>query len=134
MSDSPATRVSNADREQVAEVLRTAYADGRITEGELDERLAATYAARFRSDLEPLTVDLPSPAVEPVTPSAVASAGATASGAIGSIIASGRGIFLLAPIICTVIYLMTDPGGYFWPMWVWFGCGTTLALTYLGRR
>ena len=29
---------------------------------------------------------------------------------------------LIAPIICTAIYLLTTPGGYFWPKWVWFGC------------
>lgn len=29
---------------------------------------------------------------------------------------------LIAPIICTAVYLMTTPGGYFWPKWVWFGC------------
>ena len=29
---------------------------------------------------------------------------------------------LTAPIVCTAIYLLTTPGGYFWPKWVWFGC------------
>jgi hypothetical protein len=52
-------RVSDADRHQVAEVLRAAAGDGRIDLDELDERLAATYAARTYADLVPLTDDLP---------------------------------------------------------------------------
>lgn len=35
---------------------------------------------------------------------------------------AGKPNVLVAPIICTAIYLLTTPGGYFWPKWVWFGC------------
>lgn len=51
-------RASDADREQVAEVLRTAAVDGRLDFAELDERLAAAYAARTYGELEPLLADL----------------------------------------------------------------------------
>jgi hypothetical protein len=52
-------RISDADRHQVAEVLREAAGEGRIDFDELDERLEATYAARTYADLVPITVDLP---------------------------------------------------------------------------
>lgn len=52
-------RVSDADRHQVAEILREAAGDGRIDLDELDERLEATYAARTYADLVPITMDLP---------------------------------------------------------------------------
>jgi hypothetical protein len=52
-------RISDADRHQVAEVLREAAGAGRIDFEELDERLEATYAARTYADLVPITVDLP---------------------------------------------------------------------------
>lgn len=52
-------RVSDKERHQVAEVLREAAGEGRITLDELDERLEATYAARTYADLVPLTADLP---------------------------------------------------------------------------
>lgn len=55
-------RVSNADRERVATALQQASADGRLELDELDQRLAAAYAARTFADLEPLTRDLPEPA------------------------------------------------------------------------
>ena len=55
----PELRVSDADREQVAETLRHAAGEGRLTMDELDERLSAAYAAKTFSDLAPLTSDLP---------------------------------------------------------------------------
>lgn len=52
-------RVSDADRHQVAEILREAAGEGRIDLEELDERLEATYAAKTYADLVPITMDLP---------------------------------------------------------------------------
>jgi hypothetical protein len=63
-------RVSDADREQAAEVLRKAAGDGRITFDELDERLASAYAARTYGDLASVTHDLPEPG--PVPPADIA--------------------------------------------------------------
>jgi hypothetical protein len=60
-------RASDAEREQAAELLRAGYADGRLTRDELDERLAAGYAAKTRADLRGLTGDLPGAAAAPVT-------------------------------------------------------------------
>ena len=59
-------RASDADRERVAEVLRSAAAEGRLDLHEVDERLHAVYAARTYADLEPLVRDLPSPSTGPV--------------------------------------------------------------------
>ena len=52
-------RISDADRHQVAEVLREAAGEGRIDFEELDQRLEATYAARTYADLVPIILDLP---------------------------------------------------------------------------
>lgn len=52
-------RVSDADRHEVAELLRTAAGEGRIDLDELDERLEAAYGARTYADLVPITADLP---------------------------------------------------------------------------
>jgi hypothetical protein len=53
-------RISDADRHQVAEILRQAAGEGRLDIDELDQRLEATYAARTYADLVPITLDLPS--------------------------------------------------------------------------
>jgi hypothetical protein len=54
-----ALRVSHEDRDQVAEVLRVAAGDGRLTSDELDERLEQALTARTYDDLAVLLTDLP---------------------------------------------------------------------------
>ncbi|MEU6129612.1 DUF1707 domain-containing protein [Saccharopolyspora sp. NPDC047091] len=62
-AEHPALRVSDADRDQVAERLRAAFDEGRLGLAEYDERVRDAYAAVTRADLVPLTADLP--AAEP---------------------------------------------------------------------
>jgi hypothetical protein len=64
-------RASDADRERVAEVLREAAGDGRLTMDELDERLDAVYKAKTYAELEPITHDLPATGT-PAIPAAAA--------------------------------------------------------------
>jgi DUF1707 SHOCT-like domain/Cell wall-active antibiotics response LiaF, C-terminal len=52
-------RVSDADRDQVAEVLKEAAGQGRLTLDELDQRLDQAYAAKTYADLDTVTRDLP---------------------------------------------------------------------------
>lgn len=58
-------RASDAERDQAAEILRAGYAEGRLGRAELDERIAAAYAAKTRADLRDLTSDLPGAASAP---------------------------------------------------------------------
>lgn len=51
-------RASDADRDQVAEVLHTAYAEGRLTADEHAERTTALLRSRTFDDLAGLTADL----------------------------------------------------------------------------
>jgi hypothetical protein len=52
-------RVSDAERDAPVEFLNRHYAEGRLTEEELSGRIDAAYAARYDSQLEALTDDLP---------------------------------------------------------------------------
>lgn len=52
-------RAAHADREQVVELLKTAYVAGRLTKDELAARAGQALAARTYSDLAALTADLP---------------------------------------------------------------------------
>jgi hypothetical protein len=52
-------RASDADRQQAAEILRDAAADGRLTLDELQERLDGVFAAKTYAELERFTRDLP---------------------------------------------------------------------------
>jgi hypothetical protein len=58
-------RVSDAEREHAAEVLRRAAGDGRITFEELDDRLTAAYAAKTYGELAAVTEDLPEVGPQP---------------------------------------------------------------------
>lgn len=60
MPPDPSTlRASHEDRERVAEALRVAAGDGRLTMDELEERLEVALSARTYSELESLLTDLP---------------------------------------------------------------------------
>jgi hypothetical protein len=52
-------RAADSDRDAVADRLRTAHAEGRLTVEEFHERLDAAFAARTLGDLAGLTADLP---------------------------------------------------------------------------
>lgn len=63
----PPVRASDGERDQAAEILRAAYAEGRLSRAELDERLTAAYAAKTHADLHDLTSDLPGTVSAPAT-------------------------------------------------------------------
>jgi len=52
-------RVSDAERNSVAELLGQHYADGRLDQAEFDERISRAMAAKTRGDLAGLFDDLP---------------------------------------------------------------------------
>lgn len=61
-------RISDADRQRVADVLRDAAGDGRLDLDELEERLELTFQAKTYGELVPITLDLQ--ATGPVAPPA----------------------------------------------------------------
>jgi hypothetical protein len=57
-------RASHADREQVIEVLKTAFVQGRLAKDEFDLRVGQAFAARTHAELAAVTASLPA---EPTT-------------------------------------------------------------------
>jgi hypothetical protein len=55
-------RVSDAERQMVADRLAAHFADGRLDQAEFDERVARAMSAKTRADLNGLFDDLPEPA------------------------------------------------------------------------
>jgi len=55
----PAIRASDGERDEVVELLQHHFADGRLTQAELEERTGLALAARTRDQLGALTSDLP---------------------------------------------------------------------------
>jgi hypothetical protein len=92
---------SDAEREAVAETLRTNAAAGRLDAEELEQRLERAYAARTRADLVPVVADLPSPVRRPPRQPR-----------------SWPAIPPVIPIAVLLIAIWALTGaGYFWPMW-----------------
>ena len=65
MAEPPDVRVSDAEREAVADRLRAAGGEGRLTLEELADRVGTAYGATTAGELEPLTADLPARAAAP---------------------------------------------------------------------
>jgi len=107
----PAMRISDADRERVCERLQEAFAEGRVTSEEFQERTAAALAAKTEADLAPLTSDLPVPA--PPAP-VVRSPRQRELRRIWTAWAS-MAVLLNAVWMLTVITSDSFPG--YWPIW-----------------
>jgi hypothetical protein len=67
--DTDQLRVGDAERDEVTSALHEHFAQGRLTQDELEERLTATLSARTVGDLRKVTRDLPG------APAALAPAG-----------------------------------------------------------
>jgi hypothetical protein len=114
-------RAANADRERVVAQLNTAFSEGRLDVGELDERVAAAYAAKTLAELVPLTVDLPpstevSRARRAAAPVPAAQSGPSLANRWAPVSAS-LGIFLICTLIWGAISIGQGDLTYFWPIW-----------------
>ncbi len=129
-------RAGDADRERVAERLRTALDEGRINLYEYDERLRDAYAAKTYAELESLLADLP--VVTPASQSQVATRVSSSpssrrddqavgvdrarTGVTGRWIVAMWGVWARVLSTCVLIWGVTSAMSgevlYFWPAWV----------------
>jgi hypothetical protein len=70
--DGQAVRASDSERDQVVALLQDHFADGRLTQAELEERTGAALVAQTRDQLGALTADLPDPEMRPARPAIAA--------------------------------------------------------------
>jgi class 3 adenylate cyclase len=120
-------RASDADRERAVNLLRDHYGAGRLSDGELAERVGEAYRARAMSELEALTRDMPS---GPGAPRRRRRSGLEASVRIHAT------VYLLVNVLLVAIWAASG-GGYFWPIWPILGWGIGLgchAAPLLARR
>jgi DUF1707 SHOCT-like domain len=61
-------RASDRDRERVVGILKEHYAQGRLDQAELDERMHAALTAKRLGELQALTRDLPADRPDPPPP------------------------------------------------------------------
>jgi Domain of unknown function (DUF1707) len=107
----PAWLAASADRERAVGVLRAGFAEGRLSQDELNERVARAYASRTYGDLWALTCDLPAgpmpgPHFSPYGPGAAAPADDTPVSywrPAAALIITALVIFTLAALVTAVI-------------------------------
>ena len=130
-------RVGDADRRRVADILQGHYVAGRLSSDELAERVRQAMAARTNGDLDALLQDLPrlstppaeqpDPIPQPLPPKHAAPRGQRDVRLHGT-------SYALVMLLLVAIWLLTTPGGYFWPIWPMLGWGLAVALHVLARR
>lgn len=74
-----AIRASDADRDRIADILREALAEGRLTPEEHAERISGVYDAKTRGELAPFVRDLPAAHAHPEEPGRAGTAPAAAN-------------------------------------------------------
>ena len=103
----PAWLAASADRERAVGVLRAGFTEGRLSQDELDERVARAYAARTYGDLWALTSDLPAgPFAPPYGPVAVLPQHAPQASSwrpAAALVITALIIFTLAALITAVV-------------------------------
>ena len=140
--DPDALRAGNDDRERVVAQLNAAFAEGRLDVAELDERVAAAYAAKTIGQLRPLTADLPipgtpapRPARPPARPSPAAPEPVSDQQGARAAVAGTFGLFLVNVLIWAAVSVGTGELIYFWPVWTAIPLVFALAnLVAQGRR
>jgi hypothetical protein len=136
-------RAADADRAKVADRLRVALDEGRLSLDEYDERLQRAYAAKTYRELDDLLADLPP--VVPTERSQVAPRPAAApvgaprpgTGEVRRWLAGVWGAWFVAVLVNVVIWAAVSAGTgdaiYFWPIWVGGPWGAVLlAITVSG--
>jgi len=129
-------RASDADREIVRAVLADAYADGRLTREEYDDRLNTLYGSRTLGEVPSLVTDLVSldgPAGAPV-PLQRADLRTRGARKWRRDVEESFVAFLVPSIICTVIWIAVTSGGFFWPVFPMLFLGLNLVKTVVQRE
>src|ERR1700754_4441647 len=121
-------RAGDADRQQVADQLKTALDEGRLDLGEYDERIQRTYSAKTYADLDGLLDDLPGTVpvqhsqIQPAAPAPPVGGPVHPQRPAGRQMAQWVGPYAGVILVCTLIWLITSISSghlqYFWPVWM----------------
>jgi hypothetical protein len=132
-TDDQDMRVSDAERQAVADRLAVHYADGRLDQAEFDERTGRAISAKTRADLEGLLDDLPEP------PGTLGTGASGASG-IPAFPPGGattrrhqHGHPLLVLAIIVVIALSVGHAFWLFASWLWIGVIALIVLAATGH-
>jgi hypothetical protein len=112
MSDPASLRVSDVDRERLADELREHMVAGRLSQEEFEQRVDLAYKATTQADVDALRADLP------MSPVAVQRSLAQRRSHLRRRLVQEAGGSLTASGVCVAIWLAAGAHGQFWPIWV----------------
>jgi hypothetical protein len=129
-------RASDADREIVRATLGDAFADGRLTREEYDDRLNTLYGSRTLGEVSSLVTDLVPLDGSPMAPAPLLGADMRTRAARKwrKDVEESLAAFLVPSIICTVIWIAVTGGGFFWPVFPMLFLGLNLVKTVVQRE
>ncbi len=99
-------RASHADREQVVDVLKAAFVEGRLTKDELEARAGRAFASRTYGELAALTADLPAGLIAPLPQRKAA--GPRTLPPLGKVVAGAGLVTPLLALLMTVFFTDSD--------------------------
>ncbi len=134
----PTVRVGDRDREDTANILGQALAQGYLDMTEYERRLQATFATHTADELRRLAADLPVARLRRTDPRRVAARRNAARMSVRLHLAA----YLTMVVIVLTVWLavgLTAGAWYFWPIWPILGAGLGLVghavpLRLLGAR
>ncbi len=144
MTEDPALRAGDTDRDRTITRLREAYAEGRLSNDEFDQRMARAQESRTFGELAELVTDLPAPSTSLTSVSApVPSAPQGDQVAVPE--QSSHGVrngwlsWLGVSLMVNVIWLGSLIGGdgdapYYWPIWVMGPWGVAMVIGTIKER
>ncbi|WP_240669892.1 DUF1707 SHOCT-like domain-containing protein [Actinoplanes solisilvae] len=131
-ADIETMRAADTDRQKVADQLKTALDEGRLTLHEYDERVGLAYGAKTYQELLMLLTDLPRPGVSASEVQAEQRRKArrlpTAMLVLWTIWAA---LTLINLVVYALVAMSTDADIYPWPVWMLVP-GTALAAVSVG--
>jgi uncharacterized protein DUF1707 len=140
--DNQGLRAADRDRDLVVGAISEAYADGRLTREEMDDRLSRVQSTRLLGDLLPLVTDL-MPTREVASTSALARAGDDEIERLALLRYRERrrqalAGMLVPSLICLTIWVwsMVNSGNLIfpWPIFVILGTGGYLSRLVFGKE
>ena len=143
MTDRYEMRAADSDRDRIAEILRDAHGEGRLTQDELLARIEATYTAKTYRDLDQQIADLPLPRRPMTNLVRPASAPRPAPRRVGrsvarSLLTVAWWIYATVLAINLTVWLLVSLGNggpeHFWPIWVAGPWGVVLTMAEIAYR
>ena len=140
MSQGPEMRAGDEDRDKTVTLVREAYAEGRLSAEEFQQRMEQAQESKTYGELAALVSDLPTRALAPAAPVAPPHAAAVAvpeedNHNIRNGWAAWAGVSVMVNVIWLATWRTGDGGAPpYWPIWVMGPWGAAMVIGTLSKR